>query len=135
MFDMLAEICAGGGRILGGDMSMAVFNVVEEMQKRGVGLTLLNHHCELPHPSLVYDKNRVLFDSMGVWIVGKFSIEITRISSAAEHMFWDAARPKCVGAKQHACGDRASSYKHRPPPPQVDDPARRKEKETGKVRR
>ena len=103
-------------------MNMAVFSVVGEMAKRGVGLTLLNHHCEMADPILPYDKNSVLFDSMGVWVVGKFSIETTRISSAAEHIFWGAAHPKCVGRAQHTCGYPASSYKHPPPPPQVVDP-------------
>ena len=98
---------------------MAAFNAVEEMAKRGVGLTLLNHHSELADPNGPYDKDSVLFDSMGLWIVGKFDIEKTRIATAAEHIFWGAAHPKEVASKQCTCGYRASSYKHTPPRPQV----------------
>ena len=85
---------------------MAAFNAVEEMATRGVGLTLLNYHCELADPHLPYDKNNVLYDSMGVWIVGKFDIERTRVVSAAEHIFWGAAHPREVTAKRRACGFR-----------------------------
>ena len=67
-------------------MNMAVFNAVGEMAKRGVGLTLLNHHCELADPNGSYDKNSVLYDSMGLWVVGKFDIEKARIATAAEHI-------------------------------------------------
>ncbi len=118
-FDILAELCAGGGRIVGADLNMAAFNAVEEMAKRGVGLTLLNHHSELADPNGPYDEKSVLFDSMGLWIVGKFDIEKTRIATAAEHIFWGAAHPKEVASKQYRCGYRASSYKHTPPRPQV----------------
>ena len=83
--------------MLGADMNMGVFNAVEQMQERGGGLTLLNHHCELPHPSLLYDKNSVSFDAMGVWIVGPFSIQTSRILSQVEHIFRGAAHPKCEG--------------------------------------
>ena len=118
-FDILAELCAGGGRILGADLNMAAFNAVEEMAKRHVGLTLLNHHCELVDPRGPYDKNSVLYDSMGLWIVGPFDIQRTRIISAAEHMFWGAAHPKEVTKRQCSCGYPAGSYTHPPPPPEV----------------
>ena len=81
---MLSELCAGGGRILGAHMKLAVFNVVDEMQTRGVGLTLSNHQCEMADPNHPYDQNSAMFDSMGVWVVGNLAIETTRIASAAE---------------------------------------------------
>ena len=47
---------------------MAAFNAVGEMAKRGVGLTLLSHHCELEGPARY--PSALLFDSMGLWVVG-----------------------------------------------------------------
>ena len=100
---------------------MAAFNAVGEMATRGVGLTLLNYHCELDETNLDYDKNNVLYDSMGVWIVGKFDIERTRVVSAAEHIFWGAAHPREVTTKKRVCGYQDHSYKHAPPLPQLVD--------------
>ena len=118
-FDVVRDFCARGGRIFGADLNMAAFNAVDEMAKRHVGLTLLNHHCELVDPRGPYDKNSVLYDSMGLWIVGPFDIQRTRIISAAEHMFWGAAHPKGVTKKQCVCGHPSGSYTHPPPPPDV----------------
>ena len=50
-WDRLAHLCVGGGRVIGMDANMAVFGVMPELAKRGVGLTLLAHHMEVKHLS------------------------------------------------------------------------------------
>ena len=45
------------------------------MAKRGVGLTLLCHHREMANPDAGYDRTNIKYDTMGLWIVGKFDIE------------------------------------------------------------
>ena len=56
MFNVLRNLCAGGGRIFGADLNMALFNAEGEMANRGVQMTLLNHHVELKDPARPYDE-------------------------------------------------------------------------------
>ena len=53
------------------DANMAVFGVVPEMTRRGVGLTLLCHHMECAD-SEDYDCHKMAYDTMGLWLVGRF---------------------------------------------------------------
>ena len=116
-FDALADLCAGGGRIVGADLNMAAYGAVNEMAKRGVGLTLLSHHREMANASDDYKETTMQYDSMGLWIVGKFDIERTWILSTADNVFWGAAHPKArdIAPEGYACGYAAKHYKHSPP--------------------
>ncbi|MCP4240310.1 MAG: hypothetical protein GY772_07075, partial [bacterium] len=66
-FDRLAQFCAGGARLLGMDLNMALFGLVEELGRRGVGCTLVSHHYEWR-----YDET--LYDSLGLWVVGPMDV-------------------------------------------------------------
>ena len=119
-FNVLQNLCACGGRIFGADLNVALFNAEGEMAKRGVQITLLNHHIELEDPARPYDEGSVLHDSMGLFIVGPFDIPRTRIIPPEEHMFWGAAHSKEKTGKQCACGYLATSYVgQQPPAPKV----------------
>ena len=58
----MRNLCAGGGRIFGADLNMALFNAEGGMANRGVQMTLLNHHVELKDPARPYDEGSVLHD-------------------------------------------------------------------------
>ena len=49
-WDKLADLCAGGGRLIGMDANLSMFGVVPEMERRGVQVTLLVHHMEWTNP-------------------------------------------------------------------------------------
>ena len=73
-FGKLASLCAGGGRIVGMDLNMAVFAAIGEMRSRGVGLALLSNHHELNDPD--WQRPHILkYDTLGIWIVGNIGIE------------------------------------------------------------
>ena len=92
---------------------MALFDAEGEMAKRGVQMTLLNHHVELKDPARPYDEGSVL---MGLFIVGPFDIPRTRIIPPEEHIFWGHAHPKEKTRTQCACGYLATSYVGQQPP-------------------
>ena len=46
LYDCLAECCAGGCRILAGDMTMALWGLIPELSDRGVEVRLIAHHAE-----------------------------------------------------------------------------------------
>ena len=68
-FDALADLCAGGGRIVGADLNMAAHGAVEEMAKRGVGLALVCHHREMEKADDDYSTRRPP-SSMIPWACG-----------------------------------------------------------------
>ena len=45
-YDSLSEGCAGGCRIIAGDMNMAFWGLIQEMAERGVELRLVANHGE-----------------------------------------------------------------------------------------
>ena len=99
---------------------MALFNAEVEMAKRGVQLTLLNHHVELEHPDRGYAGENVLRDSMALFILGPFDIPHTKVAPQAEHIIWGAAHPMEEAKKQYTCGFPAASYVgQKPPAPKV----------------
>ena len=46
LYDSLAECCAGGCRIIAGDMNMAFWGLIREMADRGMELRLVANHGE-----------------------------------------------------------------------------------------
>ncbi|MCP4240518.1 MAG: hypothetical protein GY772_08135, partial [bacterium] len=74
-FERLAQFCAGGARLLGMDLNMAIFGLVEELGRRGVGCTLVSHHYEWR-----YDET--LYDSLGLWVVGPMDVARSTILTA-----------------------------------------------------
>ena len=115
-WNKLADLCAGGGRLIGADMNMAMFGVLPEMHKRGVGISLLAHHYELEDPDDELNE-QLLFDSMGLWAVGPVKIKDSTRCSRADHIFWGAAHPKNKKIKRcnFHCGFPVASHKWHPP--------------------
>ena len=108
-WNKLAHLCAGGGRgegrLIGMDANMAMFGVIPEMAKRGVGLTLLCHHMELADPEST--KNHTLkWDTLGLWLVGPVEIEKCKRVCPFDHMFWGASHPKSLDivSRHYHCG-------------------------------
>ncbi|MCP4244034.1 MAG: hypothetical protein GY772_26075, partial [bacterium] len=86
-FDAVAECCAGGARILGMDLNMALFGLVPEMAKRHVGVTLISHHYEW-RPNGTW-----LYDSLGLWVVGPMNLKKSTILSPRCHALAGAYHP------------------------------------------
>ena len=78
------------------DANIAVFGVLPEMAKRGVGLTLLSHHMELNDPEIpcASGGHELKWDTLGLWIVGPLDIKRSSRLAPADHLFWGAAHPK-----------------------------------------
>ena len=114
-WNRLAHLCAGGGggegRLIGMDANMAMFGVIPEMAKRGVGLTLLCHHYELADPENT-KFHSLKWDSLGLWIVGPVDIEKCKRLCFYDHLFWGASHPKSfdIALRNYQCGYFAESH-------------------------
>ena len=65
LYDCLAECCAGGCRILAGDMNMAFWGLIPELSDRGVEVRLIAHHAEW---NIALE--RWQWDTCGIWVCG-----------------------------------------------------------------
>ncbi|MCP4244986.1 MAG: hypothetical protein GY772_30975, partial [bacterium] len=110
-FDAVAECCAGGARILGMDLNMALFGLVPEMAKRHVGVTLISHHYEW-RPN-----GTCLYDTLGPWVVGPMNLKKSTILSPRCHALAGAYHPVLIDRAQPrgARGYKASQFVYNPP--------------------
>ena len=65
MYNTLAECCAGGVRIMAGDLNMGFWGFIDEMAARGVEVRLIANHGEWN----IY-KDVWHWDSLGIWVSG-----------------------------------------------------------------
>jgi len=109
-FAKLAGFCAGGGRIVALDANMAVFGVVSEMAKWGVGLTLVSHHYELRG-------GEPRWDTLGIWIVGPMNIKATKLMAPAAHVLAGAFHPMMADVAERNInrGYKRGQHQFRPP--------------------
>ena len=62
------------------------------------------------------ESHHILYDSMGLWLVGPVSVECKHLSPG-DHLFWGASHPKAedVPRQNYKCGFPATSYQAAPP--------------------
>ena len=88
-FDKFAELCAGGVRLLAADLNLAMFGLVPEMTKRGVGCTLSAYHMELKD-------FRIRYDTLGIWTIGPMDIVRSCRIAPSSHMYAGGCHPQML---------------------------------------
>ena len=104
MYNTLAECCAGGVRIMAGDLNMGFWGFIDEMAARGVEVRLIANHGEWN----IY-KDVWQWDSLGIWVSGPMPKPGKSLTMMA-HSRYGMMHPYMLDGKTDIRGYPSSAY-------------------------